>query len=315
MNKKLLLCTVFSASCAIANAQAPYLVTTSTETYSPLTGATTLTYSATDDGYYYTSNFTFKVFNRTADFKQYTTPKNSNGGFMASGGYLAIYEAPAFDNTIALQCMYIDSFRTVPGITNAYGKTEGASGNRILKLEWNDLVYGSNTARRANFQVWLHESDGSISYHYGPNTLANPIATSAYVGTIVFNPTFTALVDQFSLSGNLSSVQTTFGGTSMGLPKLNSVPVIGTVITLKKNTTSVNELHEKASVTLYPNPAQDYITVTTANTETIYIYQANGQLVKTATNTAKEQRIDISDLTPGVYHLTAGTGTANFIVY
>lgn len=316
MKQKITISIILLATVIVARAQAPYTVTVSGSAYTNLSGGTQLVYSAPpDDGYYATGNFDFNFFARKSSFKQVTTPKNSNGGFLASAGYLALYEFPNLDNTIGVQCMYIDSFRTVPGITTAWSKLEGTAGNRIMKVEWRDVVYGTNTASRANFQIWLHEADGSISYHYGSNSIPNASSIGTYCGVIVFNPTFTGLVSQFSLSGAVASPQTTYGGTSLGLPKLNSIPANGTVFTLKHNATAIQGLHEMNKIKVYPNPAGDYMMVNAGKASQVYIYNASGQFIQSLKNSGKELKIDISPFVPGTYIVKAeGMVPQQFVV-
>ena len=58
---------------------------------------------------------------------------------------------------------------------------DGISPNRIFRVEYHnvgfyDEVYGEDSVitatQRANYQVWLHET-GTITFHYGPNTITD----------------------------------------------------------------------------------------------------------------------------------------------
>ena len=58
-------------------------------------------------------------------------------------------------------------------------------------------------------------------------------------------------------------------------------------------------------VTIYPNPANDFlnIQVTDEEVEMIEIYSINGAVVKRVTNDLELQRLDISDLESGMYFI------------
>jgi hypothetical protein len=73
----------------------------------------------------------------------------------------------------------------------------------------------------------------------------------------------------------------------------------GSSLNLEENTTN--------TVSIYPNPATDFLTIDTKETiETIKIYSNLGQLVKTETTT----NFSIADLNSGVYfvHVTTEKG-------
>jgi hypothetical protein len=66
-----------------------------------------------------------------------------------------------------------------------------------------------------------------------------------------------------------------------------------------------------ATVLLYPNPAHDYIIVNLSGH--ISIYDAMGRRVKEQVSNTTKTVINIQDLTPGVYMITVGTVTKQFI--
>src|SRR4051812_44278775 len=107
--KQLLVIILFASG---FNTAAQYLVSVSQGTYTSLTGATALSYSSVDDGFYYSTGFKFPVFNRTADFNINMSPP-SLGGFLSPTGYLAIYESPGYQNTIVFQCFEDTAFKRV----------------------------------------------------------------------------------------------------------------------------------------------------------------------------------------------------------
>jgi hypothetical protein len=52
---------------------------------------------------------------------------------------------------------------------------EGTAGTQLLKIEFkNCAVYEGTGDDAVNFQIWLHESDNSIEYHYGNHQISDP---------------------------------------------------------------------------------------------------------------------------------------------
>jgi hypothetical protein len=306
---------------AVSNAQSPYSVSVSTAPYAELTADSPLTFlPPPENGYYSATNFIFPVFNnRSANFNLKTSAPQSLGAFVASQGYMAVYESPAYANTIAFQCLENnDSFSTVAGVTRVSTKMEGTTGNRILKYQWKDVVFNNNVAQTANFQVWLHEADKSISYHYGPNSVPNAATLPCYAGIIVINQSFTGLVDQFSLSGNPAAPQKTFGGTSFNFGALDGIPVPGTVYTLHNVITGIDELNSSAkNISVYPNPASSYITVIAEKAGIVSLLNSIGQIVNAFPVVKdKTKTIDLSNLPNGQYFVAdeQGETSASFII-
>ena len=66
----------------------------------------------------------------------------------------------------------------------------------------------------------------------------------------------------------------------------------------------LNDVAEENSISLYPNPAKENITLTAD--EDIFIYNNLGQIVKQINNPKGETTINISDLQNGVYYIKSG---------
>jgi hypothetical protein len=71
--------------------------------------------------------------------------------------------------------------------------------------------------------------------------------------------------------------------------------------------TGINEIIDNYNVSIYPNPANDYLMINTTTNENlnIEIYTITGQSVKSTecTNNASEMRVDISQLPAGMYFI------------
>lgn len=302
----LFLVTFFSAN---AWAQNSYELTVSAGTYTELASASELTYTPSDGGYYYADNFTFPVFKRNAAFKQQPSPP-SNGAFLTAQGYIAIYEAPGYANTIVLQGFFNASMVRVDGLSRVSAKVDGTAGNRVVKFQWKNAVLNNDTARKTNFQVWLHEKDGTISYHYGPSTF--PANTTGFTGMVIFKPNFTDLDASFNVSGAPASpVLTDTISLFSGLKALNDRPANGTIYTFKPAwpLSLENTVNEKAAFRAFPNPAKGNINIETQDATTISIYNITGQLVKAVDAKPGNTTVATDAMVPGCYILKSNSGS------
>jgi hypothetical protein len=302
----LFLVTFFSAS---SWAQNSYELTVSTGTYTELASASELIYTPGDGGYYYADNFTFPVFKRSAAFKQQPSPA-SNGAFLTAQGYIAIYEAPGYTNTIVLQAFFNAVMMREDGITKVSAKVDGTVGNRVVKFQWKNVVLNNDTSAKTNLQVWLHEKDGTISYHYGPSTF--PTATTGFTGMVIFKPNFTDLDAAFNVSGKPASpdiIDTI--STFAGLNALNDRPANGTIYTFKPAwpLSLENIVDEKATFRAFPNPAKGNIIIETQYATTISIYNITGQLVKSVDAKPGNTTVTTDAMSPGCYILKNNSGS------
>ena len=84
-------------------------------------------------------------------------------------------------------------------------------------------------------------------------------------------------------------------------------------ITETEDTTAIVET--KVSISVYPNPTADVFFVETdSNVENIFIYNAQGALIKVEQNTGKT-RIDISDVETGTYFVKVGEKTIKLLKF
>ena len=72
---------------------------------------------------------------------------------------------------------------------------------------------------------------------------------------------------------------------------------------------SVNEV-EASTMTVYPNPATDFIMINTQDAVSVEIFDMTGRLVLTSTET----KIDIRDMEAGVYFVRANGKTTKLVV-
>ena len=110
-------------------------------------------------------------------------------------------------------------------------------------------------------------------------------------------------------SSTTNSIEVSFGGeAAVDSIKVTSTSVCGdgessyfkvTVVSL----VGIDEI-ELDNVTVYPNPAKDYIQISGIENSDIYIYNNTGTLVKKINKLSINSPINISDLETGIYHVS-----------
>ena len=76
---------------------------------------------------------------------------------------------------------------------------------------------------------------------------------------------------------------------------------------------NVSEINETSSFNVYPNPASDFVKVTTVNGQqsTVKVYNTLGMLVEEIEINSNETEINVSDYNPGVYFFSIQTENGN----
>ena len=91
-------------------------------------------------------------------------------------------------------------------------------------------------------------------------------------------------------------------GSGHTITKLGDLPVLPEL--------GISEIEESENVTLFPNPAQDQLRISSAqNIESIIVYAANGAQMMTKGQMADGEAIDVSNLQPGLYFVAVKTAT------
>ncbi|MDP1621590.1 MAG: T9SS type A sorting domain-containing protein [Bacteroidales bacterium] len=187
-------------------------------------------------------------------------------------------------------------------------KLEGASGNRILKVEWNNAGFYDEGELLGtlhdyiNFQLWLYEGSNDIEIHFGPNMITNPLInygqeTGAIIGLSDYN-----LINPYLLSGNpvnpvLSDTLVFLGGT----------PADGTIYKFSNLTSGIkNNQPGNFDVQIYPNPAHQIAIVRVNNGKLnhaeLRITDTFGRTIKAIRDIqTNEISVDCNNLIKGIY--------------
>lgn len=86
-------------------------------------------------------------------------------------------------------------------------------------------------------------------------------------------------------------------------------------ITFDSSSSSINNNSSSPSLSIYPNPATDYIQVSGLSSEgnLVQIYRIDGALMKAQTATSSETTIEITSFAPGIYIVRANGQTLKFV--
>ena len=212
---------------------------------------------------------------------------------------------------------------------------EGAAPNRIFKVEYHnvgfyDEVYAMDSviaaSQRATYQVWLHET-GTITYHYGPNTItdyallaADAINTAGLFGN--FDPYSyggTLLVTEGAAdTPQFQSTDDIFGWIYSGAEGWgNTWPSEGTGYVFNPiQPTSVSTPANLRVLTAFPNPVHDVLHVQWDGgqpADAVWV-DAQGRIAGAARLQPGRTPLDVFDLEAGAYLLRMKDGTAIRVV-
>lgn len=205
----------------------------------------------------------------------------------------------------------------------------GEPGNRILKIEWQNVGFGFeydaiNTLNDyVNFQLWLYEASGNIELHFGPLSIIHP--EFAYID--VSGPSV-ALIPQYDYEEDTVSSASLWLQGNPGSPVMvqtaefisleGSIPP-NTVYHFKNLTVGGN-INPSNSAVVYPNPASDYLTIRLEKNlnslAEISICDINGRIVYQNAqnpNQSGELQVPVSELKNGIYQVVIrqGEGVSN----
>lgn len=188
-------------------------------------------------------------------------------------------------------------------------KTDGAAGNRIFKIEWQNFGFWDDPTDDdfMNMQMWLYEGTNVIEYRYGPNSVSIE-SFEGETGPIVAlvsssNEDTDQLEDNAYLLTEDPANPTVLifeAGDDFEEGALVGAIPNGTVYRFTPQSLSTEEFSE-LTFEIYPNPTSEYLNIKTqVNDYSFKVYNSLGQkmhIVKTQDN------LDISNLSNGIYFL------------
>lgn len=317
--KKITLLAGLLLTTLTVSAQNYYNFTKSTATYADLTGATSLTNNAVWDFDFFgpiTSPFNIDVFGQT-----YNTLNFEDDYF-----YLESSTNTNFYSEIFPVYAYIMD-RNVSGTGNGVSpisyKVEGASGNRILKLEVKnaglEMEFDSSgtTNLFLNYQIWFYEADKSIEYRYGSNNVTSVASLNDEgVSYILLSHEDSNNIKGGFVNGTITSpTYTEVTNPTSNPTNLNGLPTANTVYRFALNPLAVKD-QEKIEFSMFPNPTNDVLNLTFPETvnKPYSVYDLMGrEVLKGSLNNTTQAQINVGTLQKGSYILRIAGSTQKFI--
>ncbi|MGB0424182.1 MAG: T9SS type A sorting domain-containing protein [Flavobacteriales bacterium] len=331
MNKFLLSILAVLAFTMNVSAQ-EYDFTISTDTYVNLEGTTSLNNGEVWDDPEFTVplGFSFSYFNEVIATEVYIGFGYGGWitfvqGFSGNIPSLIPYGADIIDRG------YDDETGEGTSLSNVSHSTTGEPGNRIMKIEWNnvgfyeELTSDNVSTDFTNFQLWLYEGSNIIEMRFGPNSINNVEQSFETLGGsyVALYPDYDGDNDELSGPGQClqGSPATAIAQEITTLDDqtflLGAIPN-GTVYRFTPTFVSVEEQAE-AELVISPNPVNEVLkwksNVNNKEQQELFIYNLQGQVVKHVGKNSSA--INVAELAPGVYtlqlHGTTGVVTKKFI--
>lgn len=219
----------------------------------------------------------------------------------------------------------VDSESSSGGTSHITYTTVGTPGNMICKIQVNNAAFYQEKSSQLsstsdlNFQIWLYEGTNNIEFHYGTMNIQNA-ALNLLNGN---NGFICGLLSEMNISTFIPQESNMLSGPYANPTMIASTPGFSDVIsggissgtvykfTYTNITTGINEnRNETNGISIYPNPANNNLTIKLNNKELnpthIVVYDLTGKQILTE---PFSETISIEKLTPGIYYLSlTGSG-------
>lgn len=317
--KKITLLAGLLLTTITVSAQNYYNFTKSTATYADLTGATSLTNNAVWDFDFFgpiTSPFNIDVFGQT-----YNTLNFEDDYFYLESSTNANFYSEIFP--VYAYIMDRNVSGTGNGVSPISYKVEGASGNRILKLEVKnaglEMEFDSSgtTNLFLNYQIWFYEADKSIEYRYGSNNVTSVASLNDEgVSYILLSHEDSNNIKGGFVNGTITSpTYTEVTNPTSNPTNLNGLPTANTVYRFAVNPLAVKD-QEKIEFSMFPNPTNDVLNLTFPETvnKPYSVYDLMGrEVLKGSLNNTTQAQINVGTLQKGSYILRIAGSTQKFV--
>jgi|GEM_PF-3722865 len=240
----------------------------------------------------------------------------SSGSFRLTHMGQMIYQANLTGSDFLLSAMGSELY----GVANAQAAEisylrEGTSPNRILKVEYKGAGFTTESPRvsTVNFQIWVHEADDAVEFHYGPSNIQTASAIPGDIG--LFEEEVGTVLNSIELFGNPSG-PTPAAGNLVDGQHLSAVPAPNTVYRFAPSATSVADPELQAALHVSFSGESRMINITSdarIAAEGYELYNLTGQRLASVKPVPGTTVIDARVLVPGMYIIKALTsrGVAN----
>ena len=194
-------------------------------------------------------------------------------------------------------------------------KVDGATGNRILKIEWKNAGFYEELEANltlndfVNVQCWIYESDGCIEYRMGP-TVAAPTSYYGSDGPVIGLGYFDNASEFFDWGYYLIG-QAGNPNIINDFEPMSNTPTDGTVYRFCPSPIVVSSKDVELNKTTFeviPNPAEDIIQLALngLSASNVQVYNMMGQEMA-ITEINSNSSISIAHLNAGLYLIQVET--------
>lgn len=205
-------------------------------------------------------------------------------------------------------------------MTTIHYLTEGEEGNRIFKIEWNNVGFFGSIGLGddfVNFQVWLYETDHTIEIHFGKSNITDPndedtwfyfpgpLMNWVYYTGCVETPDAEMLVVTGDANNPNHQFTTTEGFPALNPQTIDNAPNEGMVYQFKPTSVDIEENSLTSQLKLYPTIAEKELSLTFGNLPKqeykIEVYSLEGELLLLQKTNKASEIINIANLPKGMY--------------
>lgn len=291
--KKYLLILTFISFLSV-QAQLDYSLTKSNSTYTALSGATDISVAAWNSNFSVAMPFQFKFFGNTYNNLYITF----DGCYFSDTG-----DDYVFYGT--------DNFKPENGLANfspiSYLIT-GTSPNRIIKIEWKNVRETNSDPSFdyiLNNQIWLYETSNKIEYHFGNNSVTDPVYNEFFIGIIDYDNSPYYAIDSNANNPVLVRVQNS--GTFNGIP---SYPTNGLVYTL---TPKVSDIESIVKPYTFSSDINKF-SINTSSDYVVNITDINGKAIDTnGLQSDANGTYILTNIAAGIYLVNIQIGNNQFV--
>lgn len=291
-----------------------YNFSVASNTYSNLTGNTSLNNGITwdDPNFAIPIGFSFQYYNTTFS-TIYITDEGTGGALTNSSAPSGVLPAMIpFWNDLIDRGYNLSSGSSTGSLSNLSYKTEGAIGSRILKIEWNnagffyDLDGNGSSTDFVNFQLWLYETSNIFQVRFGSSSITHP--SDSFEGetgpSIGFFPSVNFNTGNITANGIVLSglANNPTVNNTIDQLYLNGMPSNGTTYIFTPSSLGLNNFEVNDLVRLYPNPIHDVFRIDnndkSIEIKSVKIIDTNGRLIKEFSALVE---FNIAELNRGIY--------------
>ena len=322
-----LLPVLFLISCNLMFAQT-YTFSVTNQPYQDLENSTSLNNGKTwdDPQYHIPMSFEFKLFSTTIG--DIYIDDIGFGGILTedSSDFNIKSLIIPFGSDIIDRGYDFNFDSTAISLSNISYEESGNAGDRILKIEWNNVGFYSEleddlvSTDYTNFQLWLYESSGDIEVRFGPTNIAQPqLSYDGDPGPIV------ALIDGYdywtdTVRGDIIFLEGDPAAPDMIVSRdleeggylVGNIPE-GTVYRFSRQTSGIASEYTE-NISIYPNPASRSFTIEglgELNLRSLELLTSTGRVVRQFP--LEKGPLNVSDLLPGSYLLNIVSDKGNVV--